>query len=264
MTNKWICGAFSILFVISCGRNEEQSNLDVVNGILAADGEFPAVVQIKAKLNAQTWATCSSSIVSDNTILTAAHCIEESGRMLNEIYALVPKDGVIDQRRAHLAKIHPRYRYTMTPYDVAVLVFADETFADVEPLSVASEAPAVSDEITIVGFGKSNHYDPQSGGKKRYGKNTITQVGETLDFVGMTKPIGDGTGIDVLNSQGDSGGPLLWKGDIAGISSSVDYKPGQVPTLAGHYRNVNYPEIKSFFQSMVSNHGARINGLSEN
>lgn len=259
-----------ILTILTACKKDKPSEVKLVNGKFDRDGKFASVIQVRlpepvpGQPNAIGWPTCSASVVSDTTLITAAHCFDTGDT--NKIEAVV--DG---QTVAKATGVMSNPRYKSQDYDIAVVVFPEGTFARFTPYSIVQSAPGPGTEVTIVGFGNFNHLSQSGSGKKRWGTNKIKEIDSWVRFEGATSPAGgsaeEGSGTDVLNSQGDSGGPLLHNNQILGVSSSVSVsgpadsegRPTSAARETGRYFNVlaDLP----FLRDAVTKINAKITGL---
>jgi hypothetical protein len=258
------------LFGLSACKTDRPSDVKLVNGKLDSDGRFRSVIQVRlpdpvpGQPGTIGWPTCSASIVSDTTLVTAAHCFDTGDT--TKIEAVI--DG---QPSGKAVQSLSNPRYESEDFDIAVVVFPSGTFAKFTPFSIAQDRPQPGAEVTIVGFGNFDHIRQSGSGKKRWGTNTVKEIDNWVRFEGATSPVGgnpeEGTGNDVLNSQGDSGGPLLYKGELLGVSSSVSVtgpadaqgRPTSAARETGRYFNVlaDLP----FLRDAVAKIGAKITGL---
>jgi|GEM_PF-2130094 len=263
---------FKLLFVASvgltaasCKQIDDSSKTLVTDGKIMADTDKPAIVQISADLGGGSAASCTATWVSHNTIITAAHCLWDQGRKLSNVKV---SRGAGAGAKAVKVLTHPKYvdaqSVPIDNYDVGVLIFPDNS--STESIPVAQAAPQGGDPIMIVGFGKYDHSNGSSGGKKRFGNNKITDVDRQgrLNFEGSARPTtggDDGTGESSVNSQGDSGGPMLFKERIIGVSSSVDSRLTAGGKLRGHYENLRHAPIEAWLIETTKG-GANIRGLT--
>ena len=150
-------------------------------------------------------------------MITAAHCADIANQDLDG-------DGNIETFISHtyqdnkgtfhnIATVaNPAYGGGVNGDDSAVATFA--TSQGFNGLPICDNQPAAGDAFTIVGFG-CNEYNPTgtgctgSGvGSKRSGTNTITAIGVTITFTGVSDdPTSDGT--NSASGSGDSGGPMI-------------------------------------------------------
>jgi hypothetical protein len=224
--------ALIILPAVGVACNKPQTaELKLMNGKVIAEEEFPAVFWL---------GNCTGTFVSDNTLLTAAHCIGSSQtvRINRRINATSTK-----------VLIHPETRRTgrIGAYDIAVAIFPDNTAPATVP--VYPQNPASGQEAVFVGYGQSNN--GAGAGTKRMGRNKIRDVsGDVIRSRRSTSNAGSGE--DVSVAPGDSGGPLFIDGHIAGITSYMNEYYG-----SGH-GDLASAKTREFLREAVEKHGARI------
>lgn len=235
-----------ILSLAACGSDVSDSRLNIVNGLEASAKDFPAVVKIQQiQPDGSSWG-CTASFISPSLAITAGHCIEM-------VRSNVTVNGVSAKNFFRPQK----YNSEWYNYDVAIINMGANVASDFIPLSC--NPPVKNDELTIVGFGKTDLYnDTNHFTKKHYGTNKVDQVYQgRITFTAPDKPSNPPTGQNVLNGLGDSGGPMIVNGKIVGVSSSVSVAdPGFERT--GNYTNINYAPIKSFFNGLKTNNGLNI------
>ena len=232
-----------ILFVLSgslgCGaesKSEKLGTVSVIGGLAVGPDEYPEVVRIY-----QGFVSCSASFVSSQTILTAAHCLEDGGAV-----------RVTTETGTHTTNnyaLHPGYAQRWWEHDLAVIHFnmpVTSNFATVAP-----SAPKAGDNLTIVGFGTDNLYG-QGVMAKRKGQNQVVAVGlGRITFIGKDIPENAPPGEDVLNAPGDSGGPMFVEGKQVGVSSSISVgQRGQ--RRNGYYTDLHYGPNMAFLKKLES------------
>ena len=247
-------------------------------------------------------ASCTASVVSHNTLLTAAHCVTDE----TEDGSLVPATIIVadykispDQKEFYRSKYEgARYNRLYkqafeqakgekygpsSPYDIAVVKFADNTFKDIVPLQIASQTVADNSTVISIGYGCKTEVkkdgiwytvdcdEKDSRSLKRWGYTTLTKstfCPSTTIQVIQKNPTADSlitnpTGMDVAINHGDSGGPLLqfigntWS--IAGVSSMMNvlYKKNKESC----YSNPRLQDNYSFLYRAVQNLGVYIPGI---
>lgn len=222
--------SLALQFIISCGP-QSDSDLKIVNGLEVPEETHPAVFWL---------GNCTGTFVSDNTLLTAAHCIGSSNtvRIRRRINATSLK-----------VKVHPKTQVTgrLGAYDIAVVVFPDNTAPAV--VSVKTSPVKPGDEALFVGYGRNS----SSGGSgvKRVGRNKVRSIDGGKTIVSSRSTSNPNSGEDVSVAPGDSGGPLFINGAIAGITSwHSNY------SRSGH-ANLTAEPNQEFLRAAISELGAR-------
>jgi hypothetical protein len=235
----------------SCISSSENS-FSLVNGEIDAKDEYSPVLEIKSGLS-----VCTGTFVSDNTLITAAHCIK-SGEPGGGIKALFKGKSLAPTKT--FVPVVPIEEKREPKNDVAVVVFANGT-AD-EWFPVSRVPPRVGQRITIVGFGQTDFVgNNASDEKRRFGYNTITEItdgGATIVYELKVTCQGQALGKDAMAGRGDSGGPLFTKSGLIGIISRGEIVSGK---LIEYDANLVTPAMSKFLQ-MTMKEGAKINGLS--
>nr|AGI44154.1 serine protease [Sinonovacula constricta] len=234
-----------------CGTSVVGRTSDhrIVGGTIASHGEYPW--QVSLRYNGHH--VCGGTLISDQWIMTAAHCFHELGKSPSVWSVAV---GLQDQRSVttgnivHVTGIYPHEHYSDTSKhnDIALMKLSkriniDTTYTRDACLPSAYET-FDSDVCTVSGWGNT-HYDPT-------GHAPITNQLEYVDLRTISNSqcsyylgpgsVNNGNICAGLSSsggkdacQGDSGGPLIcksggyWK--LAGIVSWGDgcgksYRPG--------------------------------------
>lgn len=236
--------------LVSCTPKTTDSSTKVVNGRPLSASEFPSVIRVSVELGDGANATCTASIISDSVLVTAAHCLVlRSGLPAGSASAVLADGKKIDGGIIHL---HPEY-YDKTPAnDIAFAKFPDGTFKEYKPMVLSKKIPQKGDAIKIIGFGKNDHFDGNSGGTKRIGFSTVESVNRSVNFRGLASP-SDQSGRDAPNPQGDSGGPMVDAEDeIVGISSTVDAIDAGDGKRTGHYTSIHDQKIVPFVNKFLN------------
>lgn len=244
MKSKFSCLklAIAVLVVFAGGAGcapRLGSDLRIVNGMEVSEETHPAVFWL---------GNCTGTFVSDNTLLTAAHCIGTS-------------NTVRIKRRTNATslqvKIHPKTQTTgrLGNYDIAVVVFPDNTAPATIPLKVTRVK--AGDQALFVGYGMNSSRG--GSGVKRAGRNVVEKV-RNATIISSRSTSSPGSGEDVSVAPGDSGGPLFIDGAIAGITSWHSNFSG-----SGH-ADLTAEVNRDFLRSTIDSIGARIpmDGPSDN
>ncbi|XP_052902032.1 uncharacterized protein LOC128309635 [Anopheles moucheti] len=150
----------------SCGTRKVVNFL-IVNGTEAKDGYWPWHVAIFHN-NARTFVyACGGTIVDQNTILTAAHCLMTSNEIIarERLVVQVGRNRLrVDSNRAQEHEafqliVHPQYNVNSIQHDIALIKLAtDITYTDyIQPICLWNR----SDDLrliegswgTVIGFG---------------------------------------------------------------------------------------------------------------
>lgn len=165
---------------------------------------------------------CTSTAVSDNTLLFAGHCLGEAlfqgdgrGKMPNRICI---ESGTLSKGAcAESVWVPPSWdQYRDFHQDVAVAIFKRGTFK--RYFEVNDEGSIkVGDKMVLVGYSQHN-LDAGAKDSKRWGFNTISSFdGEDVIITQY-----GGNGLKVAVSPGDSGGPIFKDCKVSGVASRMD------------------------------------------
>lgn len=232
------------------------------------DDVFLAVVRLYKKgTNGAKDSICTGTFVSDNAVLTAAHCIDASPT--GGMYLAPGKSNADYHLGAAATKVYTLRSNGASGYlprqDFAILIFPDCSAPAVMKLSAAT--PAIGASIDLIGFGLTvlaeDSYTAPASAKtyaKYYGHNKVTETdypGYGVTIGGNTEAqglAGAATGAAAMVSLGDSGGPLvLADGSMTGVLSTVAYPADGGDRLdrihTAEYIDLHQPIIRGIIDS---------------
>ena len=172
--------ALAILLAALCSAavHPVAGSSRIVGGVEAPKGSYGEYVMI---LNDKKRESCGATLIQDNLVLTAAHCLD--GKEPKGIYlakgnikydwkkeVLKSADEILQPRKLI---IHERYR-KRDGYDIGVVVLNGTMLPPFASLAPKNTKPAAGSIMTAVGFGGNQEY-------------TVTNT-ETGEVTGMPPP----------------------------------------------------------------------------
>ncbi|WP_045859146.1 S1 family peptidase [Teredinibacter purpureus] len=137
----------------------------IIGGQNAVENEFPwvAAIRIRNNNNWQTNHHCGGALISDNLVVTAAHCVY--GRNASSFQVVLGEhqrsnnsgdEQVFNVRRMHR---HPNYNHNNATYDLAVIELDGNATIVPGVVEIASigNGPAEDDLVTIMGWGLTSN-----------------------------------------------------------------------------------------------------------
>lgn len=242
-------GLLSLVSLAACRTPgaEGESGLKITNG--QETSGYSAVVRLDA---AATGGICSGTFVDDETVLTAAHCIQawhDGDRTYPRVGGWVP-DAIYYSPTYFQFQSGNAILPGGDRYDIAVIKYGAGAAAanGVEAFpKVASTFPGINTPVTLVGYGHTSLNDQSSNpeARKYTGTNTILTAGNGT--ITLTGPCAASNTTQVsVTAPGDSGGPLLF-GDytIVGVVSNGGCSGGQA---FSNYTAVTHDFAKQILQ----------------
>jgi len=215
-------GSFSGNTVLATASSIETRDL-IVGGMNADPTKYPFYVQMKRG--------CGASLLSSDTIITAAHCLYTDDESLL-VYVSAYNSGVGIKRMVTSMGFHPKYRQANSAYDLAVLKL-DIPITSIEPvvLNNDDDLPQTDFPYSIVGMGSVDA--DSSIGHTTLQEATVWAIDDSkcLEAYGDAFVVGtdeqpspmicagwEGGGPDACH--GDSGSPLLEGNVLMGVVSA--------------------------------------------
>ena len=245
------------LGLVNCGV-ESGSDIKVANGTVIPETSYPSVVL----LYDQAGSICTGTFITDEIVLTAAHCtmsgkVDSQGNV-DLTLGIIEIEDAEENKAKLVAKstrivrnpLWDRNGRNVNRYDLGVVYFPEGT---ARAVSRITDYPArQGDDFTIVGYGLNQTLDMNDGssaGVKRVGYNSVSSVsGGFIQFYGQTKTT-SGDGSNASSGSGDSGGPLFIDGEIAGVTSGGGNSWGQARSL---YVDVHSSTSRDFLEQFIN------------
>ncbi|KAH8276643.1 hypothetical protein KR044_001091, partial [Drosophila immigrans] len=226
--SMWLQGIVSVLLLAAACQAAPSIDGRVVGGVDATKAQFPHQISLRNKGSH----SCGGSILSNNWILTAAHCVSndyKNGTI--EVYpasVLSIRAGSNDRFAGgvliQIVEVIVHEDYGNFLNDLAVLrletplIFSD----NIKPIALPTENTPDDADIIISGWGRLT----AGGDLPRYLQwNTL----QSISFAKCDELIGYGKEnmlclLHPANNgacNGDSGGPAHYKGEVVGIAGFV-------------------------------------------
>lgn len=237
-----------------------QASPRITGGDVVGDASAAYTVAIQTTFGPQETGGCSGTVLDPTHVLTAAHCVVEKNARAAPANVLVAA-GVNDIRTAAsratgvvvavaAIRVHPRYRTTRYPDDVAMLTLAtplDLTTGRVAalPLSdVGSFIPA-GRSLRITGFGITGTNKDDFGVLRRVSMTNLTsgQCGATAPATMLC-----GYRRSHAACSGDSGGTALYGGRLVGVTNLAAARCEDGQNI---FANLAAPEIRTFVDAAL-------------
>ncbi|CAG8974829.1 hypothetical protein HYALB_00000443 [Hymenoscyphus albidus] len=196
-------------------RQESEPELNpIVGGVAAAAGEFPYIVSLSSGGSH----FCGGVLINSRTVVTAAHCSEQSASSVRVRVGTVTHASGGTQVGVSRIISHPNYNPSTTDADIAVwqLATAIPTSSTVGYATLPAQGsdPAAGTTVTVAGWGTLT--ETANGLPARLQKvdvNVIARNTCAADYSGYTISNNmfcagvNGGGKD--SCGGDSGGPIV-------------------------------------------------------
>jgi secreted trypsin-like serine protease len=235
----------------------------IVGGTAVPNGKYPFVAFVKLYRNGKPYAKCGGSLIDQDSVLTAAHCLENTTGAVVVVGRtdLLRKKNRGQEIGASRPFIHPRYNGS-GGYDAGVLKLRRPA-KGIKPIKLATakqnnlETPGR--KLTVAGWGLTGFNGTHPTNRLRQARVPVVsdrRAESSYDAVvgpsGYVPPLMIAAGNSSKENAcvGDSGGPLFDSGSRiqVGIVSRGYYKCGTA-RYPGVYTEVNNPNIRNFIVS---------------
>ena len=228
----------------------------IVGGTTMPSGTYPFVAYVTLYRNGMPDASCAGSLIDQDSVLTAAHCLQNTtGAVVVVGRSDLRKKNRGQEIGASRPFIHPRY--LGNGYDAGVLKLR-RPVKGIKPLKLATasqnnlETPGR--KLKVAGWGLTGFSGTTSNRLRQAQVPVVSDrraersYDALLEPSGYVPPIMIAAGNSKVNAcVGDSGGPLFDSGSRTqvGIVSGGRYKCGTA-RYPGTYTEVNNPNIRAF------------------
>jgi len=202
-------------------------------------GEHPYVGTLLFRQNGVGWYSCSGTLISPWTVLTAGHCVEDSGNVNDVTYVRFDEDAMAgyanaksldqwlkkDWIQAAAVIPHPLYddfaQFPLT-YDVGLVILSKPvhmgTYGSLPPLGFLETVGPQNNSFMVVGYGSHGVLVPLADrfpdDYARW-KGVVNLIELNSTFVGgasakFSNNPGQGHGGSGGSCFGDSGGPVFF------------------------------------------------------
>lgn len=193
----------------------------IIGGVEKPNGSYPFMTALlnKGKGSPVDRQFCGGSLLSQDVVMTAAHCVE--GTKAKTIELTVGRTVLSNKRQGSLRNVsdivvHPRYAKGQEAYDMALLVL-DKPVTGTAPVvlpTMGTDAlirPGAS--ATVAGWGNTNTEIPSFPDRLRaVNVPVLSHIECKASYPGYDKRVNVCAGVEGKDScQGDSGGPLFRK-----------------------------------------------------
>lgn len=227
-----------LVSTIFCFISYSCSQQRIFNGHDVTKGEAPYTVVL---LSLSKSLHCTGSIISDRFILTAAHCVSRTWKIIAGITSF-DNHQHLQYRRVIKRKVHKRYKSIYTPFDIGMLLMDKPLFFNnmVNAISLPQSIKNLPEYGTIYGWGMINRYQEYPATLQTAkvpiidykNCNILDHIyfNQDLNQYSLCSGRSNATNIDIVPvaTGGDSGGPLVKKlssnDELIGIISMSDYE----------------------------------------
>ncbi len=198
----------------------------IVNGDTTSDYE-EVVLLYMTDSSGRQGGMCTGSVISDRWVLTASHCVKDSGGFTIERIYVIFADSLNSAEQSDIVNAsdwfaHPEYSSRTGEHDIALVKMSQKV--DGPYMALAGDNFRQRDrgeEFRLVGFGATSDNDASSNPKKRVAEVPLYDYTDLLVY---TYDPDDGQNA----CYGDSGGPMmrLYEDGTYAIAGIMDFVSG--------------------------------------
>ncbi|CAG2103385.1 unnamed protein product, partial [Medioppia subpectinata] len=229
ITNNWHIPC--MYGVDRCGHSSAKNpmstpGVNIVGGVDAEQGEFPWQAMITRHIEDELYELCGGTIINEQWILSAAHCLNDSDDLnAYEVWLgylnLDQTDGSQSKHKVQTIIVH--YGYDQDDFgtinDIGLLKLSDKLdfngkHSTLQPICRATENTKLTDNCMATGFGYLNGDGPLPKTLQKVNEPLIntTKCKSKYPRVNLTTNVCAGGSGGKGTCFGDSGGPLQCKG----------------------------------------------------
>lgn len=268
-----LCGKLLFVFSLFSSGNaspysSNDTRLGIFNGKEVKDSnEASFVVMVWTRLNETTnvWSVCGGSLINSRTVITAAHCLEDTTENYGVIhYGTYDKDeSKYPDVEFEKFIIHPEYNGIngrLDQNDIAILRLKEnvEEKQGVRFIKLMEHGDIpIGKTVNVYGWGATNDYVLDKEGSGPIGSRILLKA--QMEVMPAENCNGSAELICLGSSEsavcvGDSGSGMVYEGRLAGVSSVcyfTDKNPCRANNGAG-YANIslNYEWIRRTIESL--------------